>query len=112
MDFPYTSRVAAVNAVTLASLADAPRIPRGVTIDTSDLSEDTTLSWKRNREPDLARYEVVYRSTTSPVWQHAIPVGKATRRTVRISKDDVFFGVRAVDRAGHASPVAFALPSA
>jgi hypothetical protein len=29
---------------------------------------------------------------------------------VNLSKDNVFFGVRAVDTAGHRSPVAFPVP--
>jgi len=33
--------------------------------------------------------------------------GIVTAVTLDISKDNVFFGVRAVDRAGHRSPVAF-----
>jgi hypothetical protein len=33
-----------------------------------------------------------------------------TRHTVDLSKDNVFFGVRAVNRAGLCSPVAFPAP--
>ena len=63
--------------------------------------------WTRGTEPDLAGYEVVWRETTSPTWDNVVPVGDVTAVTLDLSKDNVFFGVRAVDRAGHRSPVAF-----
>jgi hypothetical protein len=37
-------------------------------------------------------------------------VGDVTTATVDLSKDNVFFGLRAVDSAGHRSPVAFPVP--
>ncbi len=67
----------------------------------------TTLSWDANTEPDLAGYEVMMRETTSPDWTSATSVGNVTTVTLNISKDNVQFGLRAVDRAGHRSPVAF-----
>ena len=39
-----------------------------------------------------------------------IPVGDATEVRIDLSKDNAFFGVRAVDRDGHRSPVAFPAP--
>ena len=47
------------------------------------------------------------RETTSPVWTSAIPVGNVTSVTLNISKDNVQFGVRAVDPSGNRSPVGF-----
>ena len=41
-----------------------------------------------------------------------IPVGDVTTATVDLSKDNVHFGVRAVDRDGHRSPVAYPRPGA
>jgi len=49
----------------------------------------------------------VTRETTSPDWTDAIDVGNITTVTLDISKDNVQFGLRAVDKAGHRSPVAF-----
>jgi len=40
-----------------------------------------------------------------------MPVGKVTTVTVDLSKDNVFFGVRAVDADGHRSPVTAPAPS-
>jgi hypothetical protein len=67
----------------------------------------TTLTWNANTEPDLAGYEVVMRETTTPDWTDSMDVGNVTTVTLDISKDNVQFGVRAVDQAGHRSPVAF-----
>ncbi|MCZ7429750.1 M20/M25/M40 family metallo-hydrolase [Micromonospora sp. WMMA1949] len=109
-DFGYITRVARVNAATLWSLAQAPGTPKGVTVVTTNLTNDTTLRWQRGPEPDLAGYEVVWRETTADQWQKVLPVGDVTEVTVDLSKDNVFFGVRAVDRDGHRSPVAFPKP--
>ncbi|WP_446214105.1 M20/M25/M40 family metallo-hydrolase [Micromonospora sp. IBSANI012] len=109
-DFDYITRVALVNGAVLWSLAQAPGTPKGATIVTTNLTNDTTLRWQRGDEPDLAGYEVVWRETTAAEWQRVIPVGAVTEVTVDLSKDNVFFGVRAVDRDGHRSPVAFPRP--
>ncbi|QDQ15772.1 M28 family metallopeptidase [Streptomyces spectabilis] len=109
-DFPFVARVARVNAAALWSLAQAPGTPRGAKIVTTALTNATELVWERGGEPDLAGYEVVWRETTSPEWTHAVHVGDVTRCTVDLSKDNVFFGVRAVNRAGLRGPVAFPAP--
>ncbi|MFW6691634.1 M28 family metallopeptidase [Streptomyces sp. MAR4 CNX-425] len=109
-DFGYIARVARVNLATVWTLAQAPGTPTGAGIDTSALTNDTELVWDRGTEPDLAGYEVVWRETTEPEWTHVEPVGDVTRHTVRKSKDNLFFGVRAVNREGHRSPVAFPVP--
>ena len=110
-DFGYIARVARVNAAALWSLAQAPGTPRGVVIDTTLLTNETTLRWQLGAEPDLAGYEVVWRETTAPDWTDVLDVGKVATVTIDMSKDNVFFGVRAVDTAGHRSPVAAAQPS-
>jgi hypothetical protein len=111
VDFAYTTRVAKVNAATLWSLSQAPGTPKGVQIVAAVLTNDTTLRWQRGTEPDLAGYEVVWRETTAPDWTHVIPVGDVTTATIDLAKDNLHFGVRAVDRAGHRSPVAYPQPS-
>ncbi|GAA2431756.1 M28 family metallopeptidase [Streptomyces macrosporus] len=110
-DFAYIARVARVNGAVLWTLAQAPGTPTGARILTSELTNSTELVWDRGDEPDLAGYEVVWRETTEPEWTHVIEVGDTTRHTVDLSKDNVFFGVRAVNRAGNRSPVAFPVPS-
>ena len=109
-DFAFITRVARVNLATLWSLANGPGTPKGATIVTTGLTNDTTLRWQRGTEADLSGYEIVWRETTVPQWTHVIPVGDVTTATIDLSKDNVFFGVRAVDSAGLRSPVAFPQP--
>lgn len=109
-DFEYIARVARVNGAALWSLATAPGTPKGVRVRTSGLTNDTELYWERGTEPDLAGYEVVWREMTEPEWTHVIRVGDVTTATIDMSKDNVFFGVRAVGRSGHRSPVAYPAP--
>lgn len=110
-DFGYIARVTRVNAAALWSLAQAPGTPKGVVLDTTQLTNETTLRWTANTEADLAGYEILWRETTAPQWEHVIAAGNVTAVTIDLSKDNVFFGVRAVDRAGHRSPVAAPQPS-
>ncbi len=109
-DFEYISRVAKVNAATLWSLAAAPGTPKDVKVVTTNLTNDTELTWTANPESDLDHYEVVWRPTTEDDWTNAIDVGRRTHVTIDLSKDNVIFGVRAVDRTGHRSPAAFPVP--
>jgi Fibronectin type III domain. len=111
VDFAYIAQVARVNAASLATLALAPAAPKNVGIVTKRLTNDTDLQWDANKEPDLAGYEIVWRETTSPVWTNARSVGNVTSYTVKgMSKDNYFFGIRAVDRDGNRSPVSFPRP--
>jgi len=109
VDFGYMTRVAKVNAATLAALASAPGTMQDVRVHTSALSVDTDLEWTPSPEADLAGYEIVYRDTIEPFWTHTIPVDKNTTRYLvkGITKDNFMFGVRAVDTDGNRSPVAF-----
>lgn len=109
-DFSYIAGVARVNLAAAWSLAQAPGAPTGVVIRTAELTNDTELVWERGPEPDLAGYEVVWRETTAADWTHSIDVGDTTTAVVDLSKDNVFFGVRAIDREGHRSPVSFPAP--
>jgi Zn-dependent M28 family amino/carboxypeptidase len=109
-DFNYIADVARVNAAALASLASAPARPKTVTFPTS-LSNDTPVKWDANKEPDLAGYEIVWRDTTEATWTHSQPVGNVLTFAMKgMSKDNFFFGVRAVDKDGHRSPVTYPRP--
>src|SRR5688500_373459 len=110
VDFAYVSNVARVIAASLATLAYAPSRPKGVSI-VSRLSDDTELRWEANNEPDLYGYEIVWRDTTAAVWTNSKPVGKVTTFTMKgMSKDNYFFGVRAIDNDGNRSPVTYPRP--
>jgi hypothetical protein len=103
VDFDYVTHVARLNAATLASLAAAPAPPANVHVLTKELENDSTLTWEAAPGGLAAEYEVLWRATSSPEWEHAQGVGSATRTTMKLSKDNVIFAVRAVDRAGHRS---------
>jgi hypothetical protein len=105
VDVDYITRVARVNGAALWSLAQAPGTPENLKILAAVLTNDTTLTW--DADPGAARYEVVWRETTSPVWTHAVDVGDVTTATLGLAKDNLQFGLRAVGHAGHRSPVAF-----
>jgi hypothetical protein len=109
-DYNYIARVARVNGAALASLAMAPAAPQKVAVRTDKLINDSTLVWEPNKEPDLAGYRVVWRDTTSPEWQGSKFVGNVTETTLKLSKDNYFFGVQAVDRDGNVSPATYPSP--
>ncbi|MGA2356167.1 MAG: M20/M25/M40 family metallo-hydrolase [Terriglobales bacterium] len=101
VDFDYVEHVARLNAATLASLALAPAPPTSVKLLTKNLENDTTLTWEPSA--GATAYEVVWRSTSAADWEYAQLVSSGTRATLKVSKDNEIFGVRAVDAAGHRS---------
>ncbi|XYJ09427.1 M28 family peptidase [Telluria sp. B2] len=110
VDFDYTARVTKVNAAALASLALAPAAPKDVKVRTANLTNDSTLVWAANAEPDVAGYRIVWRETTAAQWEGSKYVGNVTEATVKLSKDNYFFGVQAVDKDGNVSPATYPLP--
>jgi len=110
VDFDYAAKVTKVNAAALASLALAPAAPKDVKVRTAGLTNDTTLVWAANAEPDLAGYRIVWRETTAAQWEGAKYVGNVLEATVKLSKDNYFFGVQAVDKDGNVSPATYPLP--
>lgn len=113
VDFPYVANVARVNAASLAALALAPSRPKGVTILAARLSNDTDLRWEPNKEADLAGYEIVWRETTTALWTNSKAVGNVTNFSMKgMSKDNYFFGVRAIDKDGNRSQVTYPRPQA
>lgn len=108
VDFSYVANVARLNAATLATLAASPGIPTELKIVTAKLENGTTLSWKppEGVAAEGLHYELLWRETTASDWQYVqqVRAGSADETvtlTAPISKDNVIFGVRAVDAAGH-----------
>ncbi|MGA9528254.1 MAG: M28 family metallopeptidase [Terriglobales bacterium] len=101
VNYDYVANVARLNAATLASLASAPAPPTDVKILTKNLENDTTLTW--DPVAGAASYEVVWRATAAPEWEHVQSVSGATRATLKVSKDNEIFAVRALDADGHRS---------
>jgi len=110
VNFDYVANVARLNAATLASLASAPAPPAKVRLLTTKLENDSTLTWEPSPGGRAASYEVLWRATTSPEWEHARGVGNVVHTTLPTSKDNVIFAVRAVDNQGHRSLALTPLP--
>ncbi len=117
---PYIGLVTRINGAAAASLAWAPKAPVTAQVGERDGQKVTTLfltrgksrydaalKWKQeNPEADLAGYAVVWRSTTSPYWEHEIFVGNVTEYNFPdVSIDDLVFGVKAIDKEGNESLV-------
>jgi hypothetical protein len=109
VDYDYLARVTQMNVAALAALALGPGQPGNPQMLTKTLGYDTTLRWTPAAR--ATAYELVWRATTSPVWQHAINVGDVSQATIPVSKDDFIIGVRAVDAQGLRSPVVYPAPA-
>jgi len=111
VDEDYLADVTRLNAAALINLANSPSAPGNTRVIIADLTNDTTLRWDASPEPDVAGYEIVWRSTTAPNWEHTQDVGDTTHGTVPLSKDNWLFGVRSYDHDGYRSLVSYPRPS-
>ncbi len=107
VNFKYAARLTAVNALTLASLAWSPQVPKEVEIGGA-VEPSTRLRWKASEEPHLAGYKIYWRRTTSPQWEYSKFVGLTADYTLEnLVIDNYLFGVASVSKDGHESPVVF-----
>ena len=124
VDMEYTARVAAVNLASMWSAANAPALPRNVTISrvvgfpassestpASEVSNESQISWVTGNDALVASYELLWRPTGNLQWTHRLNVGNVGSVTVDLSKDDVQFGIRAVGSDGKKSPAVFPMPA-
>lgn len=112
VDFRYLARVTRVVGSSLSALARSPRAPANARIITAELSDDTELRWNASPETDVVGYEVLWRDSTEALWTHSLQVGNVTGHIIRgLNKDDNQVGVRAIDRNGNRSPVAYPIPA-
>ncbi len=119
-DFDYIAKVARLNTATLATLAKSPGEPRNVRVTTTNLDNNSTLKWDAPAAAAGAvQYQIVWRETAVNDWQYSAEAIKfpatgnfpsATSAMLPVSKDNVFFGVRACDAAGHCSAAVTPLP--
>jgi hypothetical protein len=72
-----------------------------VHLATKNLENTSAITWDPSSR--ASAYEVLWRETSSPYWDHVQTAGNVNRATLDISKDNVIFAVRAVDAQGHRS---------
>lgn len=108
VDFDYAASLTAVNAITLAGIAWAPKPPTGLMIGGA-VRPDTRLKWDKTEDEHVAGYKIYWRDTTSPQWQYSRYVGKdETDFTLNgIVIDNYLFGVASVAEDGSESVVAY-----
>ncbi|KAH8168427.1 peptidase family m28 domain-containing protein [Sarocladium implicatum] len=111
LDYDYIARVAKVDLAALWSLANAPPTVKNVTLDTSNLNNDSNLAWDALDYEDLEGYEVVWRPTNAPQWTHVQFVGNVQSTVIELSVDNVIFGVRSVGKNGYRSPATIPFPA-
>ncbi|MEI6859098.1 MAG: M28 family metallopeptidase [Shewanella sp.] len=108
VDFDFTAKLTALNAISLASMAWAPAPPESVTIE-GKVSANTTLKWQqKSKQQNVVGYRVYWRLTTEAEWSHSRFVGKVN--SFKIDKmviDNYLFGVASVSDNGNTSPVVF-----
>ena len=101
----YMQLVASTNAIALATAACAPAPPKNLKV-AGAVTDDTTLTWDAGTDADLAGYELLVRETTADEWEKVIAIPKVSTYTFKnLPIDNVYFGVRAVDKDGNRSPV-------
>ena len=118
-DFQYMAQVARLNMATLATLASSPGLPQNVRVVTTNLDDNTTLKWEApTAVTGAVTYQIVWRETAANDWQFAADAAKygatatTNAATLPVSKDNVFFGVRACNAAGYCSPAVAPVPEA
>jgi hypothetical protein len=92
VDFEYTARVAKINLASMWSAANAPAMPKNVTLSEvvgfpaptestplEELSNDSLIRWTTGNDPLVAGYELVWRPSGALRWTHSLAVGKAVR---------------------------------
>jgi hypothetical protein len=105
IDAAYLQRATQANVAALATLALGPAAPGDVRMILRGLGYDSTLQWEPAQ--GAVAYEILWRATDSPQWEHARNVGNVTEATVPVSKDDYILGVRSVDANGLRSPAVY-----
>ncbi len=113
VDFAYLARVTRVVGSSLAALARAPRAPAR-RADRRRGSSPTTPSCAGPRTPSPTSSATRSCGATRPSRCGRARAGSANTTTATIpnlNKDDVQLGVRAIDRDGNRSPVAFPIPA-
>jgi hypothetical protein len=115
-DFHYIAQVARLNLATLATLATSPGVPERVRVLTTNLDNDTILKWDApSSYAQPVKYQIVWRETAANDWQYFVDASRfpgSEQNTARppVSKDNVFFGMRACTAKGICSQAVAPVP--
>ncbi|WP_299224559.1 M28 family metallopeptidase [uncultured Psychroserpens sp.] len=105
VNFDYTKKLTAVNAITMASIASAPPAPTKVAIG-GIVEASARLKW--SLVEGAVGYKIYWRDTTSPTWDHSRYVGNISDFTLEgIVIDNFYFGIASVGKDGFESVVVF-----
>ena len=107
VNFEYTKKLTAVNAINLASIAWAPPAVTELSIG-GIVEASAKFRWTKTNSSDIKGYRIYWRDTTSPTWDHFRFVGNVSETTLEgIVIDNFFFGIATVGVNGVESPVVF-----
>ncbi len=107
VNFDYAKKLTAVNAVAMASMAEAPPKPQNVEIGGA-VEPSTTLRWEKPDSDLVKGYKIYWRPTSAPLWEHSRYVGDVSEFTLEgIVIDNYLFGVAAVGQDGHESVISY-----
>lgn len=110
VNFSYMQKLARVSGSSAAHLALAPLPPDSLQLirNTRVSGRDWTLRWRPpSNANDLAGYEITVRATTEYFPSRVIPVGNVREFNLQDTQaDDLWIGIRSVDRTGHRSMIA------
>jgi hypothetical protein len=105
VNFDYAKKLTAVNAINLASLAQAPPPPANVAIG-GVVEPSVRFTWDKTE--GAVAYKIYWRDTTSPTWDHSRVVGNVSNYLLDgIVIDNYLFGIASVDDDGYESVVVF-----
>ena len=102
VDYNYLKKNVAANIAVLASLAKSTSKPEQVEVDVKELTNSTTLHWKKPKSGKPIGYYLLIRETDSPLWQKKIFTKELTIK-IPLSKDNYIFAVQSVNETGNLS---------
>ena len=107
VNFEYTKKLTAANAINLASLAWAPPTVKSFSIG-GIVEAAVKFKWDKIKDNAIIGYKIYWRETTSPTWQHERFVGNVNSSTLEgIVIDNFLFGIATVGKNGYESTVVF-----
>lgn len=105
VNFGYAKKLTAVNAINLASLAEAPPAPSNVAIGGI---VEAAAKFKWDKVKGAKGYKIYWRDTTSPTWDNSRYVGDVSDFLLKgIVIDNFFFGIASVGKDGVESMIVF-----